>query len=234
MQKTIYKQMLNELGLYNYRQNSKHLCAFNAQKGLRYKQQLMVVGRAVNGWGNDFQINDIFTQKLIDSMYEESEDCPMEWVLQSWGDTLPSSYNTKKSAFWRVIKALHSNLYNDTDFWASELVWSNLYKIAPFDGGNPPDSLCDYQFEYCNKLLKAEILEYLPDNIIFFTGMNWFHGFLNDCIDLKCQPDFQWVDGHGTITLNDKKIKFVVVKHPQGKPETELVQETILALSMIN
>lgn len=233
MQETIYEDLLNNLEKSKYKNRLQSLCCFSAQKGKLYNNNLMIVGRAVNGWGNDFRLNDIHTCAIVKKLFSNAsvQKCPLEWVESSWGST--QDYNTKKSAFWRVIKSLSQkiNKLGSDDRWVSKLVWSNLYKIAPSAGGNPSDSLCDYQFDSCNELLKAEIEEYKPKCIVFFTGENWFNGFLAENISLMPKSDSKWVDASGTLSLNGFRTKIIIAKHPQGKPEEEMFNDIIDALA---
>jgi hypothetical protein len=233
MQETIYRNLLNNLEKSNYRNRLQTLCCFSAQKGELYNNNLMIVGRAVNDWDGDFQLDDMQTDSLVKKLFSKAsvQGCPLEWVESSWGNS--KGYNTKKSAFWRVIRSLSQsiNKLSSDDRWESKLVWSNLYKIAPSGGGNPSDSLCGYQFDGCNELLKAEIEEYKPKCIVFFTGEDWFDGFLSENISLTHNSDTRWVDASGTFSLNGFTTKIVIAKHPQGKPETELLNEIIDAIT---
>lgn len=235
MQKIKCRDLLNNLEKSNYRNRSQNLCCFSAKKGDFYNNNLMVVGRAVNGWDNDFQLDNIQIEPLLEKLFPKHsvERCPLEWIESSWGNA--EGYNTKKSAFWRVIRNLAQtiNEFSSNDGWVSTLVWSNLYKISPSSGGNPTDSLCGYQFDACNELLKTEIEEYQPKCIVFLTGENWFDGFLSENISLTPKPDSKWVDASGTLSLNGFISKVVIAKHPQGKPETELLNEIIDALSKV-
>ena len=47
--------------------------------------------------------------------------------------------------------------------WSSYLVWSDLYKVASPEGGNPSTKLCNAQLDKCGRLLlKEEIAYYKP------------------------------------------------------------------------
>jgi hypothetical protein len=59
-------------------------------------------------------------------------------------------------------------------------VWSNLYAIAPKDGGNPDDAMQKVQRNTCRELLVEQIREYAPTHILFITGQDWFNTFWND------------------------------------------------------
>ena len=41
----------------------------------------------------------------------------------------------------------------------------------------------------------------------------------------------KWVDASGTLSLKGFTTKIIIAKHPQGKPETEMLHEIIDALS---
>ena len=170
---------------------------------------------------------------LLNGLFSDAtlQSCPLEWVESSWGSS--EVYNTKKSAFWRVIKRLSQNInkLDSDESWVSKLVWSNLYKIAPSEGGNPSDSLCGYQLDSCNELFKAEIVEYKPKCIVCFTGESWFKGFLLDNFSLIRKPEAKWVEASGTITINGFTTQVIIAKHPQGKPEIELVNEILDTLA---
>lgn len=234
MQRIKYRNLLDNLEQSNYRNRTQTLCCFSAQKGELYNNNLMVVGRSANGWDGEFQLDNIQTDSLLEKLFPRSSalNCPLEWVESSWGSS--DGYNSKRSAFFRVIRGLSLNINQldpDEWRWATKLVWSNLYKIAPSGGGNPSNSLAGYQFDACNNLLKAEIEEYQPKCIVFLTGEDWFDGFLSECITLKAKSGTKWVDASGVLNLNGLVSKIVIAKHPQCKPELELLNEIIEALA---
>jgi len=234
VQKSKYRDLLISLKNSSY-SKTKSLCFFSAQKGFQYNNNVMVVGRVVNEWGDNFQIDNLQIDSLLELLFESTsqDECPLEWIHQA--SNSGSVYNSNKSAFWRVIKNLSQviNKLDASENWASKVVWSNLYKIAPSEGGNPGDRLCEYQFENCNELLKSEIEEYQPKYIIFLTGDNWFDGFLSEHIYLNAKANTKWVDASGTLTLNGFTSKFVVAKHPQGKPEDDLLREIFSELAIV-
>ncbi|HIF9359576.1 hypothetical protein HWA77_25310 [Photobacterium damselae subsp. damselae] len=232
LQKIYENEILNYLKNNSRYNQTKELCSFNAQKGNRYNHKLMIIGRAVNGWGNDFSLQTLEPSKLAQQVYKKATNktCPLQWVIDSWGDT--EDYNTAKSAFWRIAKRISKefNLYgNDVDHWASYIVWSNLYKIAPSNGGNPSDMLCDEQFDGCNQLLQEELRYYQPQKILFLTGFNWFEGFLTQHIKCLTKIDSEsFVDAYGKLEIEGKIIDFVIAKHPQGKNES-IFNDSVLA-----
>lgn len=233
MQRSRYTELLSQLKNSQYENKSQSLCCFNAQLGSEYNNNLMIVGRAVNGWYNEFDLDTLEPDRMVSLLFDNQNKttCPLKWVLDSWGNT--EGYNTKSSAFWRVTRRLSIELNNtalESD-WANKIAWSNLYKVAPSTSGNPSDKLCDYQFAGCSNLLLAEIEEYQPKVVVFFTGLNWFNGFLDNSVLTSCSNEFNWVDAYGTMYTKNKEIKIIVAKHPQGKPETEMYNEIMTILS---
>lgn len=184
--------------LWKGRSSDRNLTGFLAARGCEYSHDLMVVGRAGNGWARYEEDEGIFDPKegnegeyvLKDKgSIEEyarsvkrsvtqgteycSPGCPMSWVINRWNET---EYKTRTSAFWRCIREVVGRLeiapINDgpDSKWPSHLVWSNLYKIAPLSGGNSGGFLRRIQQEGCEKLLEWEVTTYKPKRILFLTG----------------------------------------------------------------
>lgn len=124
-----------------------NICVFCMQWGDKFPEKendgILFVGKAVNGWIHD--------KTDIDTLF--GEDChrifarcdQMKWVHNLENDV---KYNTKKSAFWRVVKAISQNFYPKNE-WYANVAWSNLYKIAPYKGGNPDKNLRKEQVKLC-------------------------------------------------------------------------------------
>lgn len=87
---------------------------------------LMFVGRATNGW----QDHDYKASSFFGNSFGQLFNLPdqMQWVEGAEGS---SNYNTKSSAFWRVIKAVSSHFYPSN--WSSYVAWSDVCKVAPFE-----------------------------------------------------------------------------------------------------
>lgn len=216
-------------------------CLFN-MKGNLYNGDIMIVGRAVNGWDDAFwkhgDLRDRNTirkhvQKIM-SISENLTECPLNWVNESWGrveydEKGKVKYNSKKSAFWRLVNKIVSKIANE-EFWWSKIVWTNIYKIAPDEGGNPKNKLIDIQYENCVKILSAEIELYKPKHIVFFTGLDWVKPFVKDIekITLSSNKVNSLVEAIGNYNFNDgKKANIIIAKHPQGKPEEKMLEEIL-------
>ena len=112
---------------------------------------VMFVGRATNGWVTDCENVDVLFSDSEDAIFNRHDQ--MKWVENLSGNT--KGYNTRKSAFWRVIKKITKELYPEP--WYSHVAWSNVCKVAPWKGGNPNDSLYYAQLGDCKKIFAKEI-----------------------------------------------------------------------------
>ncbi len=213
------------------------LTGFMSMVGLSYSNELMVIGRAVNGWStgwnpkswNDECIREQFANDIFDSV-TNGDTCPMRWVSEHWGKHDDLHYNTRKSPFWRVIRNVVSELRIadvETLGWPSHLVWSNLYKIAPYDGGNPSNKLCSFQFEGCKTLLQEEFRLFKPKRALFLTGLDWAEPFLAEFTPpVDAVSGYQYVEAAGQIIFGEAQTcQVVVAVHPQGKSEDVWVNE---------
>lgn len=227
--------LLRNIGLNSDKLPDMSLTGFMAAKGVDYTGELMIVGRAVNGWGTGFTPHDLndpdsrsnYANIIKDSVNAENlTECPMQWVTDSWGNS-NVEYNPKRSAFWRTVyRVLQELMIADQDDlkWPSKLVWSNLYKISPESGGNPNDMLCSIQFDDCVKLIQMELRAFNPKRVLFLTGNNWFDGFL-DLEKVSTAPNYLYVENFGHFNGS----KCVVAAHPQGKNEDLWVHEVVSA-----
>lgn len=233
--------VLAAVGLDAARLPRSRITGFLAMAGSSYDHGLMVVGRAVNGWTKSILPNDLATALTVTRYAQVVQEgvggdraCPMLWVTNSWGAT--DRYNTKRSAFWRTIRGVVAGLgIADVQraSWPSHLVWSNLYKVSPADGGNPSDRLCEAQRSGCIDLLGLELKTYKPSRILFLTGTEWADPFLSLMVGVPLVgPRLRHVRRFGTCTLNDGHVlQCVVATHPQGKPEADWIREVVEAYS---
>ena len=240
------EQLLPLVGKNAARLPNQAVTGFLSMAGLLYDNELMVVGRAPNGWDkvgvfpSELAVassTTVYATKILDSVVG-SDPCPMLWVTDYPANPSnpPNDYNTNKSAFWRVIRAVvaESGIADkdkDKKTWPSHLVWSNLYKVAPVEGGNPSKTLCDIQLPGCICLLQQEISSYLPRRLLLLTGLDWAKPFLQ-----KIAPTFTPVSAYKYVEAiaqiphsSGETSKVVVAAHPQGKPESIWVQEVVKA-----
>lgn len=228
----LYHQLANAIYKDRVQLGNLMLAFFSPLRGRDYARGLMVVGRAVNDWEINFRPSELSNpQVLIDRLShvaDPSARCPMLWVTDLEGNT--KGYNTRRSAFWRVVRCLCSNLdIADTSKpnWPSHIVWSNLFKVSPAAGGNPNAALRKVQRSICTALLSKEIEIYQPKHLIFLTGIHWAQPFFD-----STEFTFSKVGSHHRLTFGLlSSIPTVIADHPQGKKEAELVDQILKCFS---
>jgi len=220
---------------------NEKVTGFLSIAGDLYNNELMVVGRAVNGWTDgvfpgqlaDLQLAAEYAETVFASAVRKCH-CSMSWVIECWANPDPDGYNTKRSPFWRVIREVVSELgigEPEKVLWPSHLVWSNLYKVSPARGGNPNKTLRGFQLPGCIALLQHEISDYFPRRLLFLTGLDWARPFLENIV-----PTFTLVSGNEHVEAKAQifhntgvESRIVVAAHPQGKNEVDWVQEVMKA-----
>lgn len=242
---TIHNELLlNVADAKDVLQNAT-LTTFFPMRGAAYTGELMVIGRAVNGWASSWTPHDAVSEERRAEIIQEvvassirEDGCPMKWVAEAWGRSRNEGYNSRTSAFWRTIRGIATSLLGKTDDWWSHLVWSDLYKVAPSEGGNPASRLIRAQAEQCKLHLAEELRVWRPKRILFLTGWAWAEAFVNSLgrkVTVVSKPCPDWsrpVHWTGTIELPDGNQPSVVVcVHPQGKAESRLVADVVGAFA---
>ena len=210
------------------------LTAFWPACGHRYDRGLLVVGRAVNGWTHDWtrdRAADPAGRAAIlaqaRSASESAVECPLAWVGKQAGPTEPGVYNTNRSAFWRVTRAVVCRLHEwepPPPDWSSYVCWTNLYKIAPAGGGNPGGKLEEVQRDLSGDLLQREIAAFEPRRVLVLTGRNWFEPFAARLsLNVVWRDEARAVEG----VAEDRGTRWVVAKHPERKPEDSAIAEIL-------
>lgn len=237
-EKELFTDGLTVIGQNNQLLPAAEISGFLAMTGDLYTGDLMVVGRAVNGWLRGILPAELASSRVANSYAEEvfqsvtaDGTCPMQWVTDCWGDEA-GDYNTARSAFWRVIRKTVGvlGIADPEDIkWPSHLVWSNLYKVAPADGGNPGNALAEIQFDNCLALFNLELKTYAPRKVLFLTGWDWAGEFLKNCPNIEMHAGLLEASGTISVCAGDS-CRFAVAKHPQGKPEALWVDAVSEAL----
>lgn len=198
-------------------------------KGSKYdssNSKLMVIGRAMNGWENDFSRFNSPDELLS---FRDKDDFKFSHVINkegfvSSGRKRPYRYITSK--FWKLIKFLleeyedaNDNWYDSSknNQWNEKIVWSNLYKISPRFEGNPPWKIMIQNIEEYIEILRMEIEEYNPDRILFVTDNNYLEPDTNKSSFIKAfniqKCDKGDIVGEGEY--NGKKI--IVCRRPDRR-----------------
>jgi hypothetical protein len=198
------------------------LVPFWPLRGAEYAGELLVIGRSVNGWIEDWtarQLRDPATRgSVVEAMRADAELSGrdrMAWVKDLWGAT--DGYNTRLSAFWRVLVDLMGDRANPAK--ASQLVWTNLYKVSPAAGWNPGADLQRAQRARASDLLRIELEVYRPRRVLALTG-DWIAPFAPE-LDLE----LTWQDGLVVATAIRSRIPWVIARHPMKKPHVPFVAE---------
>lgn len=231
----LYTRLLDSSAATGLETNGR-LTLFAGRRGSRYGGGLMVVGRAVNGWTNTLRPGDLADHARVGSLIAKELEAsmperePMRWVSDLWGNR--DGYNAARSAFWRVIRHVAHDLRvtvaedgAERPLWSSALAWSNLYRLAPHGGGNPSAALARSQRATCQEILEREVREWQPQRLLFLTGLGWLAPF-DSMLDgqLHRTPD-ALVQARGVWN----GVPVVVARHPQGKPQREMVAAIVEA-----
>ena len=192
--KELYHKVYGETKKIKFKETE--LSNFVAMRGCRYNEstrtRLMIVGRAVNGWGKGMRTDSADTYACDAVKLFENEtrytSSPNEWKMKNTGENPYAEYVKKKdsgenelkrydlskSPFWSASKEVWSRLSGeDRSDWYEDIVWNNLYKIAPFREGNPSTNLIYAQAETCVDLLKEEIRLLKPTHVLLVIDKTW-------------------------------------------------------------
>jgi hypothetical protein len=105
---TEYRDLLSQLGAAPSLPPEMMMTIFWPMIGYRFDGDLMVVGRAVNGWNTELTVEDARNEDRVaqrtDHVRERSERDGMRWVTDLAGNR--DGYNTNSSAFWRVNRRI--------------------------------------------------------------------------------------------------------------------------------
>ena len=213
------------------------LTAAPAFKGRLYEHmpvKIMYVGHAVNGWGE----LDASVCSCVDEVAEMvlSQDGPtaLDTFVNAEGAPYAKEsgktgvYYHIESKFLRLIKQIlelqeesdspteHDTWYNDTKCWNQKFVWSNLYNIAPKNGGNPEDKFIKKGMFQYTEMIRIQIEAYKPDIVIFCPLKGYFvpwkreRSFADILDSYECCNDGSSIIGKGNLG----QAKVVVCKRP--------------------
>lgn len=155
---------------------------------------------------------------------------------------LDKPYRVSASALWSYPKEVWSRLYGKTqnweERWFENIVWSNLYKIAPEKGKNPDEDDQLIQREACIELLNEEIQYFKPTHILVVSGYDWFECF--NCSGFQVtdlgvrnvsngkEKNSVFVEGIGYYNFSEgTKAKVVVTCRPEYRSKDGYVDEII-------
>lgn len=189
---------------------------------------ILFIGRATNDWRTDSEdvnilFGDPYTTDTIFNCYDQ-----MIWVENCAKQESSDTYNSNRSAFWRLIRRIarfHHKIDNVDRFGdLKKIAWSNICKVAPYSG-NPNDSLYYAQLDIAEKILETEIKYLSPKYLIFLTGWSWAAdtiSYLTKQSKEDIENRIDWLEwGHNnkyrTGRLEMDNTVFIISEHPQGK-----------------
>lgn len=197
--------------------------------GLNFDKGILIIGRATNEWKPQFS-SAMDKSKLLEECMAYSKEsegvCPLKWL----GEELPDSNGKivlSRSPFWQIAKGVAEGLnLNNGNNWTNNIAWSNLYKIAPADGGNPSTREGNAQWPGVRYLLEKEIEQLKPEHILFVTGSDWSMEFLGNLDPYKGD----YVEETGWY----KGAKTVICGRPEQKQREPFIAEVLEAFNNLN
>lgn len=206
----------------------RRLAPFWPKVGRLYDGDLLVIGRAVNGWVDLWDLDKpgdpaVMAATARTSAEDAVNGCPLGWVLDRWRRR-DGGYDSSTSQFWETIRRVVVDGHPEWEAdWVSHVAWTNLAKVAPWEGGNPGSRLLVLQRELGPALLAQEVKELAPRRVLALTGRGWFEPFATG-LGLAVE----WRDGYVEGLANDGERRWVVAVHPMTR-SPRLVAEAIAA-----
>jgi len=211
--------------------NPRQLALFWPKVGARFDRGLMVVGRAVNGWIDLWDLDKSNEVSALAQVARRSGEAavkgdPLGWVLEQWRPAT-GGYNTAQSQFWQTTRRLVTSLEPGSEAdWPSRIVWTNLGKLAPWRGGNPGSRLLAIQRRQGPALLQAEVGELAPSRVVVFAGRWWFEPFAT-----ALGLDVEWRSGLVEGVANETGRRWVLAVHPMTRSPAAVADAVLAAIA---
>ena len=232
-----YKDLLIKLVNHDYPEskNPRNIVVFNSIQGRKYEpnRELMIIGRATNGWDTyykpDSQNAQIEIAKTIEKIKNRKYNFDLTAEVTSWeNNDIP--YYISKSRFWNTGLRVATTVLGHDNSRTDHIVYSNLFKVSS-DGNNPSPELKELTLASNIKILNAELEFFKPKKILFLTGYNgWAKPFIKE---LNATPielaQSKYIHFSGKIG----ETSVVVADHPQGKGKT-ITDEIRMAFKTLN
>ena len=193
-------------------------------RGSRYDEKIgkpnvirfMVVGRAVNGWGKSINTEspDTYANEAT-TLFEATDRFTTEWKMQNSESDPYSEYTDKngktkkyylsKSPFWSATRNVWYQLSGEKKSdWYEDIVWNNMYKIAPLEEGNPSTNLIYAQAKICVKLLQEEIRLLQPTHVLLVIDKSWISWTSRNKVMFDFMDAFEGYKCHCHSVLKDQ------------------------------
>jgi len=190
-------------------------CAFWPAVGELYQVGgAMIVGRALDGWGE--------TQFAVPQVSQNTEQ------ISNLAQRCQGSFSPKNLAcFWEKYKrGGHSKIFQfakrvagicslngSSNDWPKHIVWNNLARISFEKSGNPPCWSFYAQLDAAASLLDLEIRRLRPGVVVLAVGVDWaapFRRRLQISLNQYAHLGYKYVCGAGKLA----DIPVVVCEHP--------------------
>lgn len=143
------------------------LIQFGKEFPIKENCGIMFYGRATNGWEHGTWDFDVFFSEFLQRNERGwNRQDQLVWVEYHWKNP-KYSYDTSKSQFWKIIRHISIEKYGNK--WYDKICWSNICKVAPWEEGNPSDSLYYDTLHHNCEIFKLEIEYWSPKFVILFT-----------------------------------------------------------------
>lgn len=176
--KDLYENLFDILAQCYQENKEEKLSIFVPMKGSLYnseKIKMMVVGRAVNGWGETaVEQRNNFTNHIIEDIECEKR---FDWIEKEKAE---HNYDALAKPFWHYTKSILETLRGkrfESPNWYEAIAWANLFPIsyACTNKGNPSNRIKYAQFQTAKNLLIAQIEHFKPTHVLVISGWaGWF------------------------------------------------------------
>lgn len=225
-----YAEMLEAVSAAT-RITPRELALFWPKIGTRYAGGTLLVGRAVNGWVDRWDLDAGEDPQALAHVARKTAEgtvngCPLGWVLDRWKPS-DGGYDTSHSQFWVTGKGVATAIDPDSEpDWPSHLAWSNLAKVSRWGRGNPPWRLRQSQLEAATALLALEVEELAPRRVVVLAGRHWFEPHAR-----ALRLDVTWRTGLVEGVADDGQgRRWVVAVHPMTRSPAAVASAAVAAL----
>ena len=206
------------------------------------KPRFMIVGRCSNGWDSQphvaFEYNneDLYIEEAMGYIANRATATKWREDAKQPKEDLGKPYNINRSAFWRTTQDIWAHLVHPgkpaEEDWYEQIVWTNLFPVAPKDKGNASNLLCDAQTDTAIKLFKETIRYFQPTHVLVESGMNWFsftykeqHHTFHDRIDKSLSNK----SIAGRCAFPETKSRIVIANRPENINNAEYCDDVVHA-----
>lgn len=228
----LYKQLYNDVHDSKKEFVETEFSNFVTMRGNRYDQKpkdgkavrFMVVGRAVNGWGASRKSDaESYADEAIE-LFINKDRYKDEWDMKTEktdpyskykkkdkdGKEIECEYHLLDSPFWNTAIGIYNKLHN-REYYAvkdvyEDFVWSNIYKIAPKEEGNPSTNLIYAQAKTCVEILKEEIRLLEPTHLLLVIDKSWVSWSSRNKVMFDFMEAFDDYECHCKTVLKNKDI----------------------------